>query len=119
MTKNTDQAPYEAKALENIAGPEWGDLTHDAIEVALGDVATIYSRGQLRTGVISKVGRKNVTLTYTTPGALKEAAKTGEPINFTNKSEAKTEVYGPLAAGERPMHIQERIDRNYPDKEVS
>ena len=81
MTKNTDQAPYEAKALENIAGPEWGDLTHDAIEVALGDVATIYSRGQLRTGVISKVGRKNVTLTYTTPGALKEAAKTGEPIN--------------------------------------
>jgi hypothetical protein len=44
-----------------------------AADFEVGQVVSIFSRGYFRTGVVEKVGRKNVTVLYTTEGAIKEA----------------------------------------------
>ena len=40
----------------------------------LGDVAVIWGRNGLRRGIVTKVGRLNVEVQFTTPSAIKEAA---------------------------------------------
>src|SRR5262245_17340134 len=45
-----------------------------AERAAVGDEAVIYSRARYRAGIIAKVGGVNVTVTYTTETAIREAA---------------------------------------------
>ncbi len=57
-------------------------------EIAVGDFATVYGRGKFRTGVVVKVGKKNITVSYTTPSAVQDAEK------WIARSGSSTHLYG-------------------------
>ena len=89
MTNHTDIAiDVERKALANIGnGPRnerkvaqhFPGFIPDALATAadfeVGQLVSIYSRGLFRLAVIEKIGRKNVTVVYTTQGAIRDAAQ--------------------------------------------
>jgi hypothetical protein len=78
--RGSDVAGYTVKA----------DATADDFQV--GQVVSIFSRGNNRLAVIEKIGRKNVTVIYVTEGGIKEAEKFRfNAINANAKSIAKAE----------------------------
>jgi len=62
-------ARFDDRDLVRAAGYVVG-----AEDAAVDDEAVIYSRGGYRAGIVTKVGRVNVTVTYTTETAIREAA---------------------------------------------
>lgn len=54
-------------------------LGHEAKDFTVGEVVYGHSRGALRRGVVSNVGRTRVTFEYTTRGAITDAATYGGP----------------------------------------
>lgn len=72
----------------------WGDVVlagyvrGNARNAKPGDVAVLYSRGTLRRGVVTKVGRTNITVEYTThTSALESAARGDGLVNVTAKAD--------------------------------
>lgn len=60
-----------------------------------GDVVAVYSRGRYRAALVEKVGRVNVTVAYSTPGAVAEAARYHPGfVNVTRKAVKFSEVAG-------------------------
>lgn len=66
-----------------------------AEHASVGDEAVVYSRGRYRAGIITKIGRVNATVTYTTATAIQEARDPHygwtEPAR-TNKADKFAEV---------------------------
>jgi hypothetical protein len=54
-----------------------------------GDEAMIYSRGAVRAGVITKVGRSNFEVMYVTPSAIAQSVRYGWGIPVTRVSVRK------------------------------
>lgn len=44
-------------------------------EVALGDIVVVHSRGQYRSGLVTKVGKTNVAASYITAGGVAEGQR--------------------------------------------
>ena len=44
-------------------------------DVALGDIVVIHSRGQYRSGLVTKVGKTNVTASYITAGGIADGQR--------------------------------------------
>ena len=65
---------FERIALNNISRPA-EDTLIPLPDLQPGQVVAFYSRGSLRTGVVTSIGRKNVKVLYTTEGAVRESEK--------------------------------------------
>jgi hypothetical protein len=77
MAANTNTNPAPATIVAVVGALPKGTrpegLPTAAQGVQVGDTAWIHSRGQYRRGIVTKVGTKNVTVRYTTAGAVDEA----------------------------------------------
>jgi hypothetical protein len=69
-----------AAAFTRREDVETARFVFDAQRANRGDVAVIASRGRYRAGIITKIGRLNVTVTYTTATAIAEANDPRHPI---------------------------------------
>ena len=79
---------FEAVALANIGSPMEDKLTDLTTAPEVGQIVAFYSRGRMRTGVIKKVGRKNVQVLYTTDGAVRESGE----IHFFHTTRVAAQV---------------------------
>jgi hypothetical protein len=64
----------------------------DMSELAEGDEVIAYSRGRFRSGVIARVGRKNITWVYVTEGGIKDSLRYGWGVTLTQKVTPKAEI---------------------------
>lgn len=73
---NATTAPNTITHVSQLLGKDRPQRpTADISELRLGQVAIFHSRGQYRTGVVTKIGRTNIKASYMTPGGLADAAK--------------------------------------------
>lgn len=75
----------------------------------VGDVVGVYSRGAPRAAQVVKVGRTNVTVAYTTEGAIKEATDRWErEANITEGAiEAEARSHAKMVAGDYAYDLRE------------
>jgi hypothetical protein len=80
--------------LEAMAGREWATVPATEETPNVGDVASLYSRGRVRFGLVTKVTATKIEIAYTTPGAMKDAAKYGRayPAVITRKADTYASV---------------------------
>lgn len=71
-TLNANPTDLPARVL---AESDYADEPLGIDNIELGQHVAAYSRGRVREAVVSKIGRKNVTVTYTTQGAIDAAHK--------------------------------------------
>ena len=66
----------------------------------IGDAAIVHAMGQMRRGVVVKIGRKNIHVAYTTRNAVDEAARYGGDVRTYVKAAPMGEVW--IAATDTP-----------------
>jgi hypothetical protein len=74
------------RAFSRAEDAEQAGYVFGAEHAKLGDEAVVYSRGRYRAGIVTKIGRLNVTVTYTTRTAIQEA----KDPRFRSKVPART-----------------------------
>lgn len=93
-------AIVDSRTHTELTADGWTD-GHGATAFAVGDVVFAYVRGAIRRGKVAKIGRTNLTVECTTPGAIAEAANPrfgwSEPC-LTAKVVKIAEVYAQRAA---------------------
>jgi hypothetical protein len=64
--------------LRNLTAAQFQALTVDASAAQVGDLVAVRSRGAFRVGIVVLGGTKNVTVAYTTQGALDQARQVAQ-----------------------------------------
>ncbi|WP_050764942.1 hypothetical protein [Salinispora tropica] len=78
----------DLERLVSSSPPNVGKSPGSVKDVAVGQVAYVHSMGAYRRGVITRVGRKLVTVTFTTRGAMIR----GGDIRVTSKAAPLDEI---------------------------
>jgi hypothetical protein len=98
---------------------DWRKPVHE--ELAVGQVAYIHALGQMRRGVISKIGKTLIHVTFTTQGAIDHAGRyrnDGLIRVGTSSAQATTLRVAPLATPEPLESPEETAEREAEQEEL-